>query len=79
MSPPPDGVNAQSRWPAVRTATRTYSLYSGKGWPTFTEYRAMILGFEANKLCMIVLLCNKIYLFHASLPRYATHTSPAIS
>ena len=26
MSPPPDGVNAQSRWPC-RTASRTYSLY----------------------------------------------------
>ena len=27
MSPPPDGVTAQSRWPCG-TATRTYSLYS---------------------------------------------------
>ena len=26
MSPPPDGVNAQSRWP-WGTAIRTYSLY----------------------------------------------------
>ena len=26
MSPPPDGVNTQFRWPGV-AATRTYSLY----------------------------------------------------
>ena len=28
MSPPPDGVTAQSRWPCG-TAIRTYSLYVG--------------------------------------------------
>ena len=52
MSPPPDGVNAQSRWPCG-TATRTYSLYIVYVWRVWGWWLDSLVG-RAVQGCWVV-------------------------
>ena len=59
MSPPPDGVTAQSRWPCG-TAIRTYSLYTMNAMRTETFFYSNGLWFNRNSNILVKARCSHI-------------------